>query len=37
MESVGLAAITEILERSGLMYLSEIWRYRITEKSSSVF
>ena len=37
MESVRLAAITEIVERSGLMYLSEIWQYRITEESSSVF
>ena len=37
MESVGLAAIIEVVERSALMYLSEIWQYWIMEESSSVF
>ena len=37
MESVGLAAITEIVRKSGLGNLSEILQCRITEESLSVF
>ena len=37
MERVGLAAIIEAVEKRGLMNLSEILQYRITEESLSVF
>ena len=37
MERVGLAAIIEAVEKRGLVNLSEILQYRITEKSLSVF
>ena len=37
MESVGLAAITEILERSGLMYLSEIWHIELRKNPRRFF
>ena len=32
MESVGLAAVLEIVEKSGLVNISEILQYRITEE-----
>ena len=37
MESVGLAAIIQVVEKSGLIDLVEVLQYRITEESLSVF
>ena len=37
MESVGITAIIEIVEKSGLVNLSKKLQYRITEESLSVF
>ena len=37
MESVGLAAVLEIVEKSGLVNISEILQYRITEEFLSIF
>ena len=37
MESVGMAAIIEIAEKCGLVNLSQILQYRITEVYLSVF
>ena len=37
MESVGLAATLEIVEKSGLVNISEILQYRITEEFLSIF
>ena len=37
MERVGLAAIIETVEKSGLVNLSEILQYRITGESLPVF
>ena len=37
MERVGLAAVIQTVEKSGLMNLSDVLQYQITEESLSVF